>query len=892
MGLTYSANDKKWNVSYEKTDYPTDKPVYDTMEVWAKQEKKTGSQKGQSFQFTVTTDYSVGINKNKDPNKGWVKLGDIPVNYSKEDLQKYQTTLGNFQDLAFSASKASSEIQSNNQIHQYINDENKKLNEENEALNANYDKGLLVISSTKGGDYLTQIEALKELNIKDIQDNFDTFYITEKITPVTLKAEDYKPLYGDFDATYYAKENPSVAEKWDTAVENGDLDITERYTNKQNFLASHYALQGKKAGKRGNAPEKTKYADEYIEKKPTDKDLQEVRDLQLGINTDSQTDRILKVPEIAAEWEKAKDGDTYWKKLAKESFLDINKKDDFVALFRLSDRDKDKQISLDYNVNAGYGITELEDAINTAVGAKATVDVKKFGALKQNVLKDTIEEMKKAKAKESTISLLGNLGGFSEITDINQELSNSILGDSGVGGMLSFTSGGKAEESLEKSLQNITGVRNNATYNWQQWFDDTLKKKYDQELKLGYTADEAKKTIKIEADFASTFIDKYLKPRFDTARSMDEFKEYLDVRQEEQNPFQTQDMFNAVSLVAELRAKKYLDDIKKEGDRSFDADFYFNPTGNKAAEDAYAEQAKTVAADWKAAKEGDSYWKQQAYRFGIDITDKDAFARMHFEVKGQGKGYDPAENILTASKVQDYIFDEILPALKKESLKQGTIFGQFVTPDEFADEMLKGLDPTDKENWNEALQKFGLDNFKGTTEELKQYIAETLRTGSAQEIREQIKYLNEKRRKPTQQILGLTYIEREEDYKNEQATPETELYKVFQSAGFQGTEDEFYENFFPDVDRSEQTLLTKAGSDSALKIEGLDFSDPFASLGTIESFFSDDEKTTLVDDDENVAPKTSSFFSLGLDDNDNDTDYKSKTGSQILGEFTSMLKGL
>jgi hypothetical protein len=45
-----------------------------------------------------------------------------------------------------------------------------------------------------------------------------------------------------------------------------------------------------------------------------------------------------------------------------------------------------------------------------------------------------------------------------------------------------------------------------------------------------------------------------------------------------------------------------------------------------------------LLADWEAAKKGDEYWKSQAYRFGVNIEDKDAFARMHFQVKGQGKG--------------------------------------------------------------------------------------------------------------------------------------------------------------------------------------------------------------------------------------------------------------
>jgi hypothetical protein len=45
----------------------------------------------------------------------------------------------------------------------------------------------------------------------------------------------------------------------------------------------------------------------------------------------------------------------------------------------------------------------------------------------------------------------------------------------------------KQKNRWTKSLQNITGVQNNATYNWQQWFDTALKTKYDKDLELGYT---------------------------------------------------------------------------------------------------------------------------------------------------------------------------------------------------------------------------------------------------------------------------------------------------------------------------------------------------------------------------------------------------------------------
>ena len=783
----------------------------------------------------------------------------------------------------------------------YINDLNSTVNAEHDALNkantqknTSYQTTVSIANNTRGSDYTTQRERIRNLDGIDTQlkntleDYYKTFYITEKLQQWD-PSFGAKPPYGEFDSSYYKTQSPAAAQQWASAVANNDIDITLRY-GEGGFYLQHYTTQGKPAGLRGNKAEVTAAANQYLEKGPTDADIQAARTLQLGVDTDTQTDRLLKIPTVASEWEKAKRDDPYWREQAKEKFLDVNKPDEFSALFRLSDRPEDQIVRLNYNANAGYGITELEDAVGQAVGEKVLVDVKRFGALTQDVLKQTIDEMKKAKAREQNMAMFKGFGAFGEIVDINKELSNSILGDSGVGGVLSFMGGSKSKESLEKSLTEVTGVNtNNTVYNWQKWFDETLKTKYDENLELGYTTKEAKDQVKIEADFAKEFVNKYLIPRFDESKSMDEFVEYLDVRQSEQNPFQTQDIMNAAKLVADVRAQSYLDQLKATPGRYFDSNFYFNPTGNKAREDDYANQSSTVAADWEAAKNGDEYWKTQAYRFGVNIEDKDAFARMHFQVRGQGRGYDPADDILNASKVSDYIYTQILPALKEETLKSGTVFGQFITPEEFADEMLRSLDPNDKSTWDEVLKRYGLENFKGDIAELKEYIKETLRTGSAQEIRENIKYLNEKRQKPTQEALGVTYIERPEDYKDEGIKGETELYRTFQSAGFKGTEDEFYSDFFPDMDRSEQVLLTKAGKDEALKTSGLDFTDPFASLGTIESFFDADKPEETTDKPE---PKTNSYFRIAMGEDEDEPLTKSKSGSSILGEFTSMFKGL
>jgi len=890
-----------------------------------------------------------------------------------------------------------------NQNNTRLNQENTLLNNQNTSKNNLYSKTVSVASTTKGGDYVLQRDQLTYNDLVNagvppaeaqeivdgVKAQYKLFYQTEKLVPwdSNLGA---KPPYGTFDPLYYKEQNPNVNSAWKQAVANDDIDITERY-GENNYYWQHYTNVGKTQGLRGNKEEDLAASKRYEEKALTDQEIQTIRDLQLGVDTDTITQRLLNVPEVTNEWTKARQGDAYWSRLAKEKYLDVNKPEEFAVLFRLSERPEDKQIILSYNINAGSGITELEDAINTAINTKKTVDVKKFAALNQTILKDAIAAMKEQKGRQEMMSFFRGFSGFSEVVDINRDLTNSILGDTGVGGVLAFTSGGKAEEGLLNALQNVTGMRNNIVYNWQQWFDQAIKNKYGIDYSLfepleekkdilnafldntqkvydankkefsasfleqsGFkttqdlvsflekqgpdgqtiltaiqgdpgdnaklilqpilsrveadikTLDEAKnrgvaasystadavEMMNIEAQFARNYLDEYLIPRFNESKSMDEFVEYLDIRQEERNPFEVTDLDDSLKRLGELQSKVYLDQIKAQGPRGFDPEFYFSPTGDRSRLTQYEDQKKTIEADWEAAKAGDPYWASQVYRFGIDVNNKAAFARMHFEVKGQGKGYDAADDITNASKVQDFISINVMPILQKEADKAQAVFGTFITPEEFADEMLRGLDPAKTPDaWKEVLQRYGLQEFSGTVDELKQYIVETLRGGSAQEIREQIKYLNEKRQRPTQEILGVTYIEKPEDYKDEMAKPTTQLYAIFQNAGYQGTEDEFYENMFPDLDRSEQTLLTKAGQDESLKMYGLDLQDPFASLGTIESFFPEDQKEV---DEETAKQNAQDFYTryFRIDEDQEEEPSTSTSGKSFLGEYTALFKGI
>jgi len=940
------------------------------------------------------------------------------------NVQRQNQTIIQLNTEAFNKNSENIELNATNAR---LNDEARKLNEQNTQLNqentyANtrgtlsnnlYDKTLQIAASTNGGDYVDQrdrINVQELVNagmsyadaqdlVGNIQSQYKDFYRTEKLTiwDSNLGAQ---PPYGIFDPKYYRDQNPVVSQAYSEAVANDDIDITERY-GENNYYLQHYTSTGKSQGLRGNKEEDTAAANAYVEQTPTDSDIQTIRDKQLGVNQGTITERLLNIPEVANEWTKARNGDPYWSALAKEKYLDPTIADEFSVLFRLSERPEDKQIIFQSNLGVEEGITQLEDAINEAIAKKTEFDIKNFAALSQNVLKDTIAEMKRVKGEQEMLAFYRGFSGFSEVVDINKELSNAILGDTGVGGILSYTSAGKAEESLLNSLQNVTGMRNSVVYNWQQWFDTAIKEKYgidyaqfepleekkdilnaflesekkpfdqtkgaftnefvasagfsssnslveflegqgeeglsileaikgdvneetkqilypiqsriladinvldaakDRDLALSMTLGDKTEMMNIEAQFARDYIDEYLSPRFSTSRSMDEFVEYLDVRQEERNPFQTsalylQDTYQAMKALSDKYTEEYLGNIKLEGPRSFDPNFYFDPSGDKGRVSSYAKQKEMVEKDWEEAKkqvaEGSGYWYQQAYRFGVDVNNKAAFARMHFEVRGQGQGFDAADDIVNAGKVEDFLYSTVVPVLQEKAFEAPVAaFGQFITPEEFADEMLRGLDPYNTpDEWKEVLQRYGLTDYAGTVDELKQYIVETLRTGSALDIREQIKYLNEKRQKPTQEILGVTYIERPEDYKDEMAKPTTELYAIYQKAGYQGTEDEFYENFFPDLDRSEQVLLTKAGRDDPLKTYGLDFSDPFASLGTIESFFPEDQEAALEEarKDSSTDPYTS-YFRLGEDDEE--VDYKSNAGKQFLGEFTSMFKGL
>lgn len=745
-----------------------------------------------------------------------------------------------------------------NQAANSLNVQGSNLNNKNNAINTWSANTKNKLSAVNGGDYKATLETLNTEQLDSLLsqgllsndeyknlvnnsvDSFNTFYLKEKVTPWDSGKFGAQPLAGGFDPSYYKETatGKEALQKWNGAQEGvnvkgrllPDLDITARY-NQESFLHKYYTDVGKVSGDRGNAPIDANLPKTY-EEKLTDADYQLYRDQVLGLATEQNPKTI------------------------------------------------------------------LEGSLGTVLTAKDKQKQQMFGALTQDSLKASLEELKKAKKQESTLSLFRGLPGYDEIFSLNTTLSNSLLGDSGVGGLLSITRNTEdVQKSLEKTLGGITGVNtsNSAVYNWQQWFDNVLLKRYENGLTIQDPAD-AKTQYEIDKEFAGKFISNYLKPRFDTSRSMDEFISYMDVTQKEENIFQTQSALDSLRTLADVRAKAYLDGVQGKAALNFNPEFYFNPGENEQRADAYAKQAAEVSGDWEAAKKGDPFWAAEAYRYGIDLNDKTQFAKLHYEVKGAKQGFDAARDVITLKDAQEYIDKSIIPAVAAKEIALGdTAFLKFVTPEEFADKLIEGVSPSEnKEEWLKLLEQFGLKDTGQSVDELKNYIVDALRTGAAKDIRESIKYLNEKKKTPSQEELGVSYIERPEDKKTTTSPNETQLYKVFKDAGYQGSEDEFYTNFMPDVDRSEQVALTKAGAGSGYNFKGLDTSDPFASLMSLGSLFEEPSKTTTpttTTATSKTSSSKSSYFKLFEDETEDEALKKSKTGQQILGEFTSLFKG-
>lgn len=722
-----------------------------------------------------------------------------------------------------------------------------------------YDQLVSSFNNAQDGTYKNLMQSLKgrlgDIGFNDLINNdgemtLSTVY-QKKIAPWDA-SKGAQPPTGGFDASYYrefTQGGVDAENSWDSAQEsvntgyydeNGnpyllpDLDITGRYSF-DSYMHWHYTTQGKAAGYRGNEEQYADLADAY-EEYLTDAEYEMYRDKVLG----------------------------------------------------------------------GGEETILGKKVGAELSTKEKQIQQQFGSLTTDSLKQAAGELLKAKQKERDFEFYKGLEGFDEVLSINETIANSLLGDSGIGGVLGFvTNPVKAQESLEKSLASATGVPtfNGVTYNWQKWFEEQLAGNYEKGITVQDPLDPTK-TYTLDAEFAKRYIDEYLKPRFDSSKSMSEFISTLELQQQDKNVFEVQTALTKLRDIGEIRAQAYLDDVYGRDPLNFNVDFYMNPTGNFEAGDPklakYEEQRNQVNNDWETAKRNSSSvvpgtnwtWDQWSYYYGLNINDRNQFAQLHYQVLGSSKGFDPAKDVLTLKDASDYISTKILPEIASKNIDLADVnFLQFVTPEEFADSVIEGVSPeTNKEEWDKMLATIGIAGEGMGINEVKQYIADQFRTGNAINVRQSIKYLNEKGKTPTQKDLGVDYIQRAEDVKSTTSPYATTLYKIFKDAGYQGNEDDFYGSFMTDVDKGEMQLLEQGASEKGLQLggayAGLTSDDPFQALSSMTGLFGDTSSTATTSTD---SSKTgSSYFKL-LDDEEEPT--KSKSAEKILGEFTSLFKG-
>ncbi len=784
-----------------------------------------------------------------------------------------------------------------------------------------YDGIITDFNRSPGGNYTAVMGKIGSLDsvgkshfMSKDRASVDSYYKTQVIKKSwDPRTQAIAPPTGGFDASYYLNNNRNLTTQWNTAKNNKiagysipDLDITGRYTNLDLYANADYSQR--------------------VRSEPT-------------LRANAVTD----IDPYSEAYEDLPDA------------IKAQYRDDLLGLTK---QGASGDRSINWTDQKG---SVFEDQINLNFSGRELLEQDKFGTLTQDSLKFAADELKKQQRANQTLDLYKNLPGFNELYSANESLANSILGDSGIGGYLSML--GKdteeIEESLERQLSGATGIpsSNSAVFNWEKWYEEELVKRYEEmdtitvefedtisDLNLSTSTGKIQyeiqltrmgidpydqnenliskqnalnqlrqnnfqRTYEIDDAFRTNFIDKYLKPRFDTSRSMDEFISYMDVQEDEQNIFQTQSALDGLKTLASSQAKLKLDQIKSEsGD--FDYQFYFDPKKakygeNSAKEAVYDRQARLVREDWNKAKangnsrprgqkadaRGNNYtWNQWAYYYGANLNNASSFAKLHYQVIGAKEGFDPADDILTKEDVDSYLFDTVLPALDEANLDLGNAtFMDFVTPEQFADELLRGVDPLEnEEEWKEILAMYGLDE-SAAIDEVRGYIIEAVRTGAAKDIREGIKYLNEKRKKPTQEKLGISYIQREEDDKDIEDEEASELYKIFKNSGYGGTEDEFFDEFMPDADRSDIAFLQR-GLSGNFDLADIGSEDPFETLSNVGNLFGDSGGNLFGDDEDTdkEEEKESNYFSL-FDDED-DEDYASETGRSIIDGYSDFFE--
>ena len=418
------------------------------------------------------------------------------------------------------------------------------------------------------------------------------------------------------------------------------------------------------------------------------------------------------------------------------------------------------------------------------------------------------------------------------------------------------------------------------------------------------------RAVDVDSQFARDFINDYLRPRFNSSKSINEFINFINVDEQFQNPFQTQTTQDSLNNLATQKTQQFLNDLKPVNE-TFDPRFFENPSFDRPVEEQKAAdgsryerklefQRDFFAKEFKKAKEGDPKYINALLTRGVAVEpafttdgsleygiDKGGFARTLFDITRGGKDIEGNELLLDGAPITFAAFDnpidpdrikqfqnfDLIPSLIGQVERDGTsVFGDFISPEEFTEGVLDdaGVGP------NTPLgRQLALAGGESELDDIKNTIAATIGGDETVELRERIKELADAGEEVSQKTLGVDYIEREID-KEGSGRAGDGLFGIFQQAGFRGTEKEFYETFFPG--QSKQEVRSEFGDFDLLS--GINTSSPQAALGSIGSFL-----------DEPLTPPSPDSFSDFDNTNNRIGTRKSRSGQSFLDDFTSDLGG-
>ena len=210
MGLVYNVKDRRYDVSYEKTDFTTNYQTnYETQKtfhiIWNRDGYityfSTNAPNANNFR---NAGGSTAVNVGTAPSDQIGDYADVIVNQVNSAGAR---NAGNYAGSFRSQYQTNNSNQQKNQVNAALNQANRTKNQTNQRYNDSYDTVLRVSQGTQGGDYVTQRQLVRDITgvpqstVDQLQTDFKRFYQTEKLVPWDNKQGALDPL-GKFDPTY------------------------------------------------------------------------------------------------------------------------------------------------------------------------------------------------------------------------------------------------------------------------------------------------------------------------------------------------------------------------------------------------------------------------------------------------------------------------------------------------------------------------------------------------------------------------------------------------------------------------------------------------------------------------------------------------------------------